>query len=39
MQPIVEKEKITYLITSYLSKEDKHEAELIKDIHDHIVFM
>jgi hypothetical protein len=39
MQPIVEKEKITYLITSFLSKEDDPEAEIIKGIHDHIVVM
>ena len=39
MQPIVEKEKITYLITSYLSQEDNHESEVIKEIHDNIMAM
>jgi hypothetical protein len=36
MDPIEEKDKITYLITSYLSKEDSHESEVIKEIHDRI---
>ena len=39
MEPIDDKEKITYLITSYLSKEDDHESEVIKDIHDTILNM
>ena len=39
MQPIVEKEKITYLITSYLSQEDNHESVVIKEIHDNIMAM
>jgi hypothetical protein len=34
MDPIKNKQKVTYLITSYLSKEDNHESEVINDIHN-----
>ena len=39
MEPIENKDKITYLITSYLSTESNHESEVIKDIHDSIKTM
>lgn len=39
MEPIENKDKITYLITSYLSTESNHESEVIKDIHENIMKM
>jgi hypothetical protein len=39
MDPIEDKDKITYLITSYLSTETNHESEVIKDIHETIINM
>ena len=39
MEPIENKDKITYLITSYLSTESNHESEVIKDIHETIMKM
>lgn len=39
MEPIENKDKITYLITSYLSTESNQESEVIKDIHETIMKM